>query len=118
MGSGVGSPRLFAPSVCVLGRIASMNNIRQCLCLRVAAGSMVGDYFILGRGMGNYAELRALKQAFMDDQIDEHVYASRRRAQEAREAAAALPSRTLDIDAALRLLDDMRAIAAVASPDQ
>jgi hypothetical protein len=64
------------------------------------------------------AELRVLKQAFMDDQIDEHAYASRRRALETREQAAALPAATLDTAAALRMLDDFHSMAAHASIDQ
>jgi hypothetical protein len=54
----------------------------------------------------------------MDDQIDEHSYAARRRALEARESVAALPAATLDTAAALRMLDDFHRIAANASFDQ
>ena len=54
----------------------------------------------------------------MDDQIDEHIYAARRRALEVRESMAALPAATLDTAAALRMLDDFHGIAARASVDQ
>jgi hypothetical protein len=62
--------------------------------------------------------LRALKQAFVEDLIDEHIYAARRRALEARESVAALPTATLDTAAALRMLDDFHGIAANTSVDQ
>ena len=48
------------------------------------------------------AEVRALKQAFMDDQIEEHIYAARRRVLEARQSVAELPATTFDTAAGLR----------------
>jgi hypothetical protein len=63
-------------------------------------------------------ELCVLKQAFMDDQIDEHIYAARQRALETRGSVAALPAATLDTTTALRMLDDFHGIAANASADQ
>ena len=53
----------------------------------------------------------------MDDQIDQHIYATRRRALEAR-VGGGVPATTLDTAAALRMLDDFQGITANASIDQ